>query len=84
MSKNAEIKISGKQCHAIQPSATVYQGKTIYSFYKSLVYDISISIQQPDTATKQKTVIANTKCFICSSFVPFEQMKTHVGKPHFK
>ena len=78
-----EVKVSGKQCHSIQPEVRISGENVTYIFDKGLVVDIGISNTGSASSTTLQQGLANTnrkKCFLCDASFQFEEMKVHVGK----
>jgi hypothetical protein len=84
-STNAELVISGKSCHSIQPEVEVREENAVYIFDKSLVFDLGITLNQstsdPAATTNSTSNDASLKkCFLCAQMITLEYMKIHVGK----
>ena len=76
------MKIPGKQCRSIQPEVNVSDEKITYTFDKSLIFDIGISVAGSSSSTVPQNVSNENKkkCFLCNNSFKFEDLKVHVGK----
>ena len=85
-SKNEPVKVSGHCCHAICPEIIVENNHAVYKFNKSLIDELGISITSnnrsinaPQSSSNQNDPTLRN-CYLCSSMIPLDKMRTHVGK----
>ena len=92
---NPAIKVPGKTCHNFQPEVRMEETKTTYLFNKSMMFDVSQFLGNLPGASSQPSASKSTKdagptdpttlnllkqCFLCSSMIPYEEVRTHVGR----
>ena len=62
-SDHTEMQITGKQCRSIQPEVNVSDEKITYTFDKSLIFDIGISVAGSSSSTVPQNVSnENNEC----------------------
>ena len=70
-------RVSGKDCFVMQPAMDTLDGKVVYTFDKSMIFDmVMASTNVPKKSTSSST---SRNCFLCLKNVNLQDMKIHVG-----
>lgn len=88
-SKNDSVTVNGSCCYTIQPEVVINNDHAVYKFDKKFINDIGISmapksstgITTQESSSHSDPLLGNQRnCYLCSSKVPLDKMRVHVGK----